>query len=152
MKGCNHKTPLNSSQHVAFLSLRMQRWTRQAFWVADVSHWPVEPASLTQATNTSARSLVAHWREMYSEVELREQHVHLRDCIFDTAEAAIDALRTCPPQGYADKGTAQAALKKGTIKWTYTVFIAAQTLVHMAKVGLPKLYSLVHFVLKNRAF
>ncbi len=88
---------------------------------------------------------------MYSDVESLEQHVHLGDCIFDTAEAAIDALRTCPPQGYADKVTAQAAIKKSTIKWTHTVFIAAQSLIHMAKVGLSKLFSLVYSVLKSRA-
>ncbi len=120
--------------------------------MAKVSHWLVEPASLTQATNTSARSLVAQLREMCSNVELREQHVDLRDCTFDTAEAAIAALRTCPPCGYADKATAQAAIKKGTIKWTHTVFIAAQSLVHMAKVGLSKLFSIVYCVLKIRAF
>ncbi len=76
---------------------------------------------------------------MCSAVEFREQYADLRDCTFDTAEAAIDALRTCPPHGYADKETAQAALKKGTIKWTNTVFIAAQTLGRMAKVCLSKL-------------
>ncbi len=76
---------------------------------------------------------------MCSDVEFREQCADLRDCTFDTAEAAIDALRTCPPHGYADKETAEAVLKKGTIKWTNTVLIAAQTLGRMAKVCLSKL-------------
>ncbi len=75
---------------------------------------------------------------MYSDTVFREQYADLRDCTFDTAEAAIDALRTCPPQGYADNETARSVLKKGTIKWTYTVFIAAQALGHMAKVCLSK--------------
>ncbi len=76
---------------------------------------------------------------MCSDTVFRKQYADLRDCTFDTAEAAIDALRTCPPRGYADKEIAQAALKESTIKWTHTVFIAAQTLGRMAKVCLLKL-------------
>ncbi len=72
------------------------------FEVAEVSHWLVEPVLLTLATYTATQSLVAQPRDMASGVELREQHIDLRDCIFDTAEAVIDALRTCPPCGYAD--------------------------------------------------
>ncbi len=143
MKGYNHETPLRNSQHVGLFRFRMQRYTSQAFWVAEVSHWPVEPAAFTQATNTTARHLVAQPRKMFSDVEFREQYTGLRDCIFDTAEAAIDALMTCPPRGYADKETAQAVLENGTIKWTNTVFIAAQTLGRMAKVCLSMLCLLV---------
>ncbi len=120
----------------------MQRCTRQAFYVPGVSHWLVETAALTQIFKTTSRSLVAQPRVMCSDVEFREQCADLCDCTFDTAEAAIDALRTCPPQGYADWATAQAALKESTIKWTHTVFIAAQTLGRMAKVCLSKLFSL----------
>ncbi len=107
--------------------------------MAGVSHWLVETTALTQATNTASRSLVAQLCEMCSDVEFREQYADLRECTFDTAEAAIDALRTCPPHGYADKETAEAVLKKGTIKWTNTVFIATQNLGRMAKVCVSKL-------------
>ncbi len=69
------------------------------FEVAEVSHWLVEPASLTLATSTASASLVAQPRDMASGVELLEQHADIRECTFDTAEAASDALRTCPPQG-----------------------------------------------------
>ncbi len=119
--------------------------------MAKVSHWPVEPAAFTQATNTTSRSLVAQPRVMCSDTVFQEQHVHLRDCIFDTAEAAIDALRTCPPHGYADKETAEAVLKKTTIRWINTVFIAAQTLGRIAKVCVSKLCLLEYGVLKSRA-
>ncbi len=61
------------------------------FEVAEVCHRLVEPVLLTLATYTATRSLVAQPRGMASRVELREQHINLRDCIFDTAEAAIDA-------------------------------------------------------------
>ncbi len=89
---------------------------------------------------------------MCSDVEFRLQYYDLCHCTFDTAEAAIDALKTCPPHGYADKETAQAVLKKGTIKWTNTVFSAAQTLNRMAKVGLSMLCLLELCALNHKEF
>ncbi len=87
-----------------------------------------------------------------SDVQFRLQYDDLRHCTFDTAEAANDALRTCPPCEYADKETALAGtIKQTIIKWTHAVFIPAQTLDRMAN-GLSMLCLLVYCVLKGRAF
>ncbi len=83
---------------------------------------------------------------MSSNLEFRKQFVALRYCTFDTAEAAIDALRSCPPCGYADKKTARVAIEERTVNWINTVFLAAQTLECRAKVRQSNLQRTVYIL------